>query len=529
MPRTDARNSKTNVGGGGGWDGEGEEEVVYVPPPPISEQKRWRRMDPSIVPSPPCLLLSKFMDYACTSIPVLRNVCPSDGWRSALPPRWVSFPHGGLSHSFDGYYSTEDVVPYITFREFVADRRRIAIGDDARPPTSSTITTHPSATAAISTVVDLYEYAFRTNSTSLSDLTSNESLCALVVLVSLMRRFKGYFLPIFSAFGRRLGRAAHGSRWENDNRERIIKFGEYVHRLLYHSIVSAYGMWYFHDKSWWNTSMGGTKNLWIDHPNQPVCPGMAWYYLVQGAYNVDALISLAELSFKFVWVNPLTYSSALVDERRRKERVYRMMARGNRVGDRDVDGDGGGVDGGVDGGDLTTTALWTPFFRLDWSTTVRGDYREMMSHHVVTNALVFFSSYYRLLRAGSMIFLIHDLSDVPIDMSKLANFVKWKYTTIACFAFMVLMWIITRLAIFPFVICRAIVMDSREYLVTRGTLDPALHDAYYLLFYALLGALVLLHVTWFVILLRIGWTLVTTGERHDYSEHKGGERQKKDN
>jgi hypothetical protein len=74
-----------------------------------------------------------------------------------------------------------------------------------------------------------------------------------------------------------------------------------------------------------------------------------------------------------------------------------------------------------------------------------------------------------------------------------------------------------------------VLTESHEYLVLRGTLDPALHDAYYLLFYALLGALVLLHVTWFLILLRIGWTLVSTGERHDYSEHKGGERQKKDN
>jgi hypothetical protein len=219
-----------------------------------------------------------------------------------------------------------------------------------------------------------------------------------------------------------------------------------------------------------------------------------------------------ELSFVFRWVNPLIYSSAIdfyvkehvVDEGAGEETTTTTKA----------------VEVGVP---PPLLLLWTPIFTLHWSTTVRGDFREMMAHHIVTNTLIFFSSYYRLTRVGSMVFLIHDISDVPIDMSKLANFVKWRVTTIVCFFIMVLLWVVTRLTIFPFVICGSVITESYEYLVVRGSLDPALHDAYYLFFYALLGALVMLHVTWFVILLRIGWTLVTTGERHDYTEHKSGE------
>jgi hypothetical protein len=41
----------------------------------------------------------------------------------------------------------------------------------------------------------------------------------------------------------------------------------------------------------------------------------------------------------------------------------------------------------------------------------------------------------------------------------------------------------------------------------------------------LLGGLIALHIMWFFILLRIGWTLVCKGEAHDYSEHKNGENQ----
>ena len=228
----------------------------------------------------------------------------------------------------------------------------------------------------------------------------------------------------------------------------------------------------------------------MDYGFAPVELGMAWYHLVQCAYNLDALVSLIELSFQFEWVNPLAYSGALefvddpaADEDERKRRVFRMMARHQEQ-----------------------VLLWTPFFRVKWSPTVRGDFREMFVHHVVTNALVVMSSYYRLTRTGSMIFIVHDVSDVPIDLSKLANFMKWKAATICCFVAMVIMWIAMRLYLFPFVICKSIVTEHYDGIVVNGIVDPAPQQAYYPPFYFLLGSLLLLHITWFLILLRIGWS-----------------------
>ncbi|KAL7534688.1 hypothetical protein ACHAXR_006758 [Thalassiosira sp. AJA248-18] len=487
----------------------------YTPPPPIIEQKRQRQKDLSIVPAPPYLLASKLLDFSCDSIPIIKNACPSaedGGWRSALPDNmkeWGTFPNGKLSHSFSSYYSEGDVEKDVTFGDYM---HWVNTGNNPGSTGQRAVGSAGFGASPITTTLhNYYNFAFHTNSTTLCDLTHPLALCVLLALVLVIRIIKKICLPRFSALGRTLGRNAHGNDWENENEDRIIKFGEYVYRLCYHSAVSIYGLYYFRDKSWWDDARGGTKNLWTNHPNHPVEPGMVWYYLVQSAYNVDALLSLMELSLTWTWVNPFAYSGALdflekehvIDERQRKEQVFKMMAKSKR-----------------------RTIVWTPLFELKWSPTVRGDFREMLAHHVVTNALIFFSSYYRFTRIGSMIFLIHDLSDVPIDMSKLANFVKWKVTTIVCFVAMVLLWVVTRLTIFPFVICRAVVVESYEYLVLKGTLDPALHDAYYALFYFLLGALVLLHITWFLILLRIGWTLVSTGERHDYSEHKKGEKQK---
>ena len=66
---------------------------------------------------------------------------------------------------------------------------------------------------------------------------------------------------------------------------------------------------------------------------------MTWYYLVQAAYNVDALVNLVELSFVFEWVNPFTYSSVVdflgrehvVDERQWRDQVRRLMVGGRRA------------------------------------------------------------------------------------------------------------------------------------------------------------------------------------------------------
>jgi len=93
----------------------------------------------------------------------------------------------------------------------------------------------------------LYTFAFRTPTTSLGILTTKDSLIVLTVLVITVRHIKAVLLPIFCNFGREVGISTHGPQWEHANRERIMKFGEYVFRLLYHSILSAAAVWYFWD------------------------------------------------------------------------------------------------------------------------------------------------------------------------------------------------------------------------------------------------------------------------------------------
>jgi hypothetical protein len=313
----------------------------------------------------------------------------------------------------------------------------------------------------------LYQFAFKTPSTTLADLTSPSSLLMLVVLVLTLRQIKRLLLPFFSECGRKAARSTHGLKWEEktENAIRIVKFGEYVFRLFFHSFISIVGVYYFWDKEWWKT--GGTVTLFRDYPHQDIQAGMIWYYLIQSAYNLDAMMSLLEMSLC-----------------------------------------------------LQKTSGILP--RLVWSSDCRGDFREMFIHHVITNLLVIGSSFFRFTRVGSMVFLVHDLSDIPVDLSKLANFLKWKISTIVCFITMVVVWCMTRLGVLPFVIYNSVLYET-WWVCESGVIDPIYYAHYKPIFVILIGMLILLHLAWFTMFLQMGWVIISKGEAHDLSEHKKGE------
>jgi hypothetical protein len=332
----------------------------------------------------------------------------------------------------------------------------------------------------------LYQYAFETESTALGNLGTPTAFLVLIGLVLILRAIKSVVLPFFSSLGRRAGRQTHGPDWEAANEVRIVKFGEYVFRLLYHFSISIYGAYYFFDQEWWATG-GSTVSLFSGFPHHSVQPAMTWYYLLQAAYNLDAFYSLLELSLYVKWQWPVVTASA----------------KGATTG---------------------AKTQWSFPVRLAWRETCRGDFQEMAIHHVVTNSLVLLSSICRLTRIGSMVFMVHDFSDVPVDMSKLANFLKWKRATAVCFFLMVLGWMMTRLYILPVTIYGSTLTES-HYVLQTGKIPPVLYGFFRPFFFVGLGLLILLHTAWFAMFIKMGYMLIFKNEVHDLSEHKKGESQ----
>lgn len=318
----------------------------------------------------------------------------------------------------------------------------------------------------------MHKYVFETPSTSLALLTTPTAIGAILLLVCGIKFFKALAMPQFRAIGVHLAVKAHGEKWLTikENEERIVKFAEYVFRLCYHSFSSLLGFYLFWNAPWLDKERGGTLNFFLGFPNDPVPPSMTLYYLVQAAYNVDAMISLLQLSF-----------------------VIKVFPKDSSLP-----------------------------MKIVWSDTVRGDFNEMMAHHIVTNALVFWSSWLRQTRIGSMVFWMHDISDVPVDLSKLANFVKWKAGTVGFFITLCVTWFYTRLYVLPCFIWYSIYTQSHWCGETVPQFWPYFY-AYKPMFLALLGILILLHFLWFSMFIKMAWLLITTGSAQDLSEHKKGE------
>ena len=420
-------------------------------------------LDISNYPPAPFLWMGKTIDVICGE-PF--HLC--ENWRDYIPATW-SKQGAWFSDEFR-VGDVRTILPeFVSYRQFLAQHAAQNSND----------------TQASSPFSLLYEWLFQTQSTTLADLTTPSSIIALIVLVVLLRRVKATLLPWFSSLGRRAARVTHGTQWEQQNQVRIVKFGEYVFRLVFHSAISIAGIWYFWDKEWWKP--GGTYSLWLDFPRQEVEPGMIWYYLIQSAYNLEALFSLLELSLN-VSVSTAKNSDTMQQQQQQKG-----------------------------------LQLYLPKVSIGWSPTVRGDFREMFIHHVITNLLVIGSSFFRLTRIGSMVFLVHDISDVPVDLSKLANFLKWKVTTATCFFMMVLVWCCTRLGVLPFTIYRSVLTEGWM-VCSSGVVDPIYYVHFRHFFNTLMGLLIFLHLAWFTMFIQMGYVLIRKGEAHDLSEHKKGEK-----
>merc|ERR1711934_1024432 len=67
--------------------------------------------------------------------------------------------------------------------------------------------------------------------------------------------------------------------------------------------------------------------------------------------------------------------------------------------------------------------IWTGL-SCKWLEERRKDYLEMMSHHVITVGLVLNSFVHNELPIGLLVLMIHDGSDVFLDLMKMANYLK---------------------------------------------------------------------------------------------------------
>ena len=133
---------------------------------------------------------------------------------------------------------------------------------------------------------------------------------------------------------------------------------------------------------------------------------------------------------------------------------------------------------------------------------------EMILHHSVTTWLLFFGYFMNFLAIGGLILLIHDVADVWIWLTR--ALVDTRFMPMAFIFYLILMivFVYGRLYVYPFHLLYYAIWHNKENW----------HDipGFYLIA-VLVHFLLLLHVYWYIILIRLGWQYLTKGVMRDHA------------
>ncbi|NXM26568.1 CERS4 synthase, partial [Oxyruncus cristatus] len=145
----------------------------------------------------------------------------------------------------------------------------------------------------------------------------------------------------------------------------------------------------------------------------------------------------------------------------------------------------------------------------------RKDFKEQIIHHITTITLIFVSYCANMLRFGMIVMLVHDASDYILELAKMLHYLKWQRVCEAVFIAFAVVFIISRLVIFPLVVY--------HYFVTQLPLYPIS-----CLITAFLAVLQLLHIFWSYLIIQMILTVILRGvkrqdARSDTEESDGSE------
>ncbi|KAA0715186.1 Ceramide synthase 2 [Triplophysa tibetana] len=124
----------------------------------------------------------------------------------------------------------------------------------------------------------------------------------------------------------------------------------------------------------------------------------------------------------------------------------------------------------------------------------RKDFKEQLVHHWATLTLLSFSWCANYIRIGTLVMLVHDTSDVLLESAKMFNYAGWKSTCNSIFVFFALVFMVTRLVIFPFWLIHCTWVSPLDHF------EPFFG---YYFFNVMLVVLLLLHVFWASLILRM--------------------------
>jgi len=142
--------------------------------------------------------------------------------------------------------------------------------------------------------------------------------------------------------------------------------------------------------------------------------------------------------------------------------------------------------------------LITQFFDVK-----RKDFSMMFIHHAVTIGLMSFSWTCNFYKIGTLVLMVHDVSDIFLESAKLFKYGGAQKVSEVLFASFAASWFITRLGIYP------------TWIIYSATVEaPQLIQYFpgYFVFNALLSALLLLNIVWAYLICKVVYNSLMANE-----------------
>jgi hypothetical protein len=149
----------------------------------------------------------------------------------------------------------------------------------------------------------------------------------------------------------------------------------------------------------------------------------------------------------------------------------------------------------------------------------RGDYKQMLIHHVATIILVSLSYLSNFCMWGILVFLIHEFSDIFTSITKMLHYVRFDSLSAVSFVLLVSSWIFTRLYMLTFDI---FVPGYTSFRPIEGSTWSDSSNISWIIQMTTLFTLICLHTYWFWLFVKMGYGIVFKKRFHDYNEEKEG-------
>lgn len=139
----------------------------------------------------------------------------------------------------------------------------------------------------------------------------------------------------------------------------------------------------------------------------------------------------------------------------------------------------------------------------------RKDFKEMIIHHFATIVLMYFSWVLNFVRVGTLVLVVHDAADTWLALAKMSIYAKNKTATDIFFGIFLVVWVVSRLIIYPYVVLYCTTVEP--YLI--GLIDTTFFAHQFFNFFLYL--LMVLHCLWTYMIFRIVYRKIIKGNVED--------------